>query len=168
MAFITIPAASIAAGKPTKQELFDLIKDDFDDHESRLTTVENAVATVAPLEFYLNGLYWRYATPQTGVLYQRLQAGINILAIRLIIVIAGTTGTTEVDLQYKVGANPFVSAFTTRPSVAFGAGDYAVSSNGILTGTPLNLAAGTILRLDVTSAQTYADSAIVQIEYEVA
>lgn len=168
MAFITIPTASISAGKPTKQELFTTIKDNFDDHESRITTVENTVSNTLPIEFNLNGLYWRYATPQTGVAKIRITVAINILAARLFIYQAGTIGTTEIDILTKVGAGAFTTIFTTRPSVAFGAGDHAVSTNGILTSSPLAIAANTILRLDVTSAQTNADSAVIQIDYEVA
>ena len=53
----------------------------------------------------------------------------------------------------KHGEGESVSIFTTRPSLGFAAGQ-AVSSNGVLTATPLSIAAGSILRLDIISVQT--------------
>lgn len=167
MAFVAISNLDIAAAEPVKQELWQTVKDDLDDHESRIGNLELAVANFVPIEFHFNGLYWKYVTPQTAVMYDRLTFTINILAARLTIWKAGTSGTTEVDVLYKTGAGAFTSIFTTKPSVGFAAGDLAVSTNAVLTSTPITITAGSFLRVDLTSAQSGGDSATLQLEYEV-
>ena len=39
MAYVTIPSTSIEVGDALKKELFDLIKDNLDDHETRIQTL---------------------------------------------------------------------------------------------------------------------------------
>jgi len=166
MAFTTLTSGEIAAGEPVKQELFQKTKDNFDDHEARIASTEAAVGFVEPITFGLLGPYPLKGNSQTGVLYYRLTNSITVLAIRLFIFQAGTAGTTQVDVLYKRGANPFVSLFSTLPSVGFAAGNFGLSTDGVLSTT--SLLSGDILRLDLTSVQTGgAEGAEVIIEYEV-
>jgi hypothetical protein len=105
----------------------------------------------AILNYAVSGPYYQQALPKTGMSYQRLDFPVTLTSVYLFVVNAGSSGTLEVDVQYKRGGGAFTSIFGTKPSVAFGAGDYAVSSNAVLTTTAL--LTNDILRLDITGAQ---------------
>lgn len=164
MPFVAIDPLLIEAGDPVIQELWDQVRLNFDDHESRLTALEGGVAvTYMPLEFELNGSYYDVAPlDQIGV--SRVLFDIDILSARLLIKIAGTSGSTEIDFKYKRGANPWTSIFATKPSVVYSAGDFALSSNGVLSVT--NLLAGDLIRMDLVSAQVQAKGFVGIIEFE--
>ena len=70
MAFITIPSSAIEVGRAIKKSLFTLIKDNFDDHESRLNLVEAGVEGVLPLVFNVNGNYDLMLTIEIGNIEQ--------------------------------------------------------------------------------------------------
>ena len=67
MAFTAIASAAVAAGKAVKQELMDLIRTNFDDHESRIGSLE--AATV--VDGFLVGEVreWAGSTLPSGFLY---------------------------------------------------------------------------------------------------
>lgn len=165
MAYTAITTAEITAGEPTTQDLFTKIKDDFDNHETRITNVELAVSSYRPLEYEVNGGYWGLTVPYTGLLYDRINFNMTLLAARLIIYQAGTSGTTEVDVEYKRGAGAWTTIFTTTPSVAYSAGDLAISTNAILAVTSLE--AGDLLRVNLDTVQQVAFGFKLQLEYEV-
>lgn len=152
MSFTTMPTSIIESGDPVIQELWDTyVKDNLDDHETRIVGLEGGSNVVYPPHFWnVTGPY-EQAVPLLNCGIIRLNFALTVLAGRLIIGYAGTSGSTEIDILYKRGANPFVSIFSTKPSVAFGAGDYAISTNGIVTDP--NLVAGDILRMDITTTQ---------------
>jgi hypothetical protein len=54
MAFITIPTADIAVGKPTKKSLWQKIKDNFDDHETRIAALSAGANKVVVFEYYVD------------------------------------------------------------------------------------------------------------------
>jgi hypothetical protein len=164
MSFTALNSSEIAASKPTKQELFQKIKDNFDDHESRITTVEGATQSFRPLEYAVFGDYWRFGGSQTEIMLDRMNLNITLTAARLLIKSAGTSGTTEVDVLYKRGVGAWTSIFSTKPSVVYSAGNYAISTNAILSTTAL--LAGDLLRIDITSVQSQTNGFILQLEYE--
>lgn len=164
MSYTAITSAQIVTGEPTSQELFSAVKGNFEDHEARLLSVENATGAVQPLLLTVNGNYSGFGA-KTNVLVYRVPYGITVLAARLMIITAGASGTTEIDLQYKRGGAAFATLFSTRPSVGYAAGDLAISTNQILSVTALQ--AGDILRLDTTAVQTSAKGYQVIIEYQV-
>lgn len=151
MAFTAIVNTEIESGDPTTQDLWTKVKTDFDDHETRIVSLEGGSAVVyRPLEFIVSGPYGQYVPfNNTGVI--RLNFNINILAGRLLIHTAGSSGTTEIDFKYKSGAGAWTTIFSTKPSVAQSSGDYAVSTNGVLSVTALS--AGDLLRMDITTTQ---------------
>lgn len=153
MAFDNLNTDEIQPGKPTKTELFRKTKDSLEDLDGRTTTVENAVSSFLELDFELYGDYSAFGTIDKAVV-KRINFGIKIVAARLLILIAGTGGTTEIDLLYKRGAGAWTSLVTTRPSVGFGDGDYAISTNGVLDAGEVNLSAGDLLAMDLTGSQT--------------
>lgn len=164
MAYTSITLAEIDPGKPTKSELFTKIKDNFDDHETRILSTEAFASSTVPITFDLVGPYWVGST-FTNVLQYVLTYNITVQAVRLYIDQAGTSGTTEIDIQYKRGVSAFATIFTTKPSVGFGAGNNATSTNAVLSVTALQT--GDILRLDLTAVQANAFNAYVRLEYEV-
>lgn len=166
MSYTTIPSSVIEAGDPVTQELFGLVKSDLDDLNTRTTALEGG-SNVAyePYFWEVSGPY-EQSVPLEAAGIIRLNFAITVLAGRVLIKKAGTGGTTEIDLLYKRGANPFVSIFTTKPSVAFGAGDYGISTNGVLN-SPVDLLAGDIIRMDITTTQSGEPMGLLGIlEYE--
>ena len=178
MSFITIPPSWIIPGQPTKKELFERIKDNEDDLNSRLTTVETVTNITNKIDFEINGNYKYYLWAQTtsggtfeideGIMYERVPIAIILLAARHIQYNAGYSGTTTFDIKMSTGG-PFSSIFTTTPSVTAANGDLYVSSNGILS--TVAVPANAILRMDILTSQThvpYDAKTVLSLEYEVA
>ena len=167
MAFTALNVAECASGEPTKSELFNKIRLDLDDHESRLLTVEGATNAFLSMDFGINGRYEALSTKLNVAGYIRLTFNLTILSARLLIDTAGSAGSTEVDFLFKRGGDPWTSIVTTRPSVAFGAGSLALSTNGVLNPTYVDLQAGDFLRMDLTAVQTGSPQGFVGIlEFE--
>lgn len=166
MAFTALNSSEVAAGEPTKQELFNKIRLNFDDHESRLLTVEGATNAYLSIDFGVQGEYGVLGTQTNISGYIRIPFNLTILSGRLLIEQAGSAGTTEVDMLFKRGVSAFSSLFTTRPSVAFSAGSNALSTNGVLDATKVNLLAGDIIRCDLTASQTGGKGFVAILEFE--
>ncbi len=153
----------LESGDPVTADLWEQVRANFVDHESRITAVEVAVQTFQPFEFKARGAASLYA-PITGQEFKRIFNNITLTGARLLVPIAGSAGTWDFDIQMKRGAGAFATIFTTRPSVAFGAGDYAVSSNADLATT--DLLVGDILRFDVQGGQTDSEEATLYLQWE--
>lgn len=151
MAFEEILTTQIEAGDPVTQELFRKIKNSLDDHEDRLAVAEAAVQSFYPIVFKAQGALSLYA-PLTGIVHERVPSNLRLTSARILVIDAGSAGTVEFDVQYKRGGAAFASIFSTRPSVAYTAGSYALSSNAVLAVTSLEI--GDILRLDAVQGQT--------------
>lgn len=164
MAFTAITTAEITTGEPVAFDLWTKVKDDLDDHESRLAGAENTIIKPFPYVFEVKGPYYLGGTV-SAVAYIRMQNAITLSAAQIFVPTAGTSGTLEIDIQYKRGVSAFATIFTTRPSVAFGAGNFAVSSNGVLSVTDIE--AGDILRLDIVSVQQAHEEFHVYLPYTV-
>lgn len=153
MPYTAFTAAEIATPEPVKAELWQKVKDDFADHESRILTTEAATVNLDPIRLGVQGPYWPLAVPYTQVSTPiRIEFNTTLTAGRLLIEKAGTAGTTEIDVQYKRGAGAWTTIFSTRPSVAFGTGDNGLSTNGVLSVTAL--LAGDLLRHNLQTVQT--------------
>ena len=137
---------------PITEEIFGQVKDDLDDLNTRTVSLEGGSAVIyQPYFWEVSGPY-EQSVPLLNTGIVRLNFNITVLAGRVLIKTAGTGGTTQIDFQYKRGSDPFVTIFSTKPSVAFGAGDYAISTNGVLSTTAL--LAGDIIRMDITTTQS--------------
>lgn len=163
MSYTEIDSADIETGDPVTNDLWALVKANFTDLNTRVSAVEAAVQTFTPLEFKVKGAASLYA-PVTGQEFKRIFHDITLTGARLLVPIAGSAGTWDFDIQYKRGGGAFASIFSTRPSVAFGAGDYAVSSNAVFSVT--SLLVGDILRFDVQGGQTDSEEANLYLEWE--
>lgn len=161
--FSSISSSLIVAGEPVKQELWTKTKDNFDDHESRISSLETTSLVFKPIDFYISGHYYIYGA-QTGVLFEKLTYDIEIQSTNLILLSTGTAGNLEVDLLFKRGANPFVSVYATKPILANTALQFDINT-GVLSTT--TLLAGDVLRLDITQAMTNNTGFMLQLEYGV-
>lgn len=166
MPFSTIDPAEIEVGKPIKKSLLEKIKDSLDDHESRITSNNSALAGTAPIVMALQG---EYATTHDGervqILTTSVDSDITITRISLVCLDAGISGTTEIDVLTNTKTPPaFTSVFTSNPSVGFGAGNGAVSV-GTLDATNVNVDDGDRIALTLVSAQAEARDLYAIIEY---
>lgn len=162
MSFIALTAEQIVTGEPVAQELLQKTKDNFDDHEARLGTVEDAVNSNTPIRFAVTNYY--NLTPATEVDVERIAFDLVILGARLLVLDAGVSGTLEVDIEYKRGAGAWTSIFSTTPSLDYSAGDYALSSNAVLSEAQLLL--GDLIRLNILTPQIRNKKFIFLIEFE--
>lgn len=164
MPFDSITLAQIAAGEPTAQELFTKVKNNFDDHESRLTVVEGAVNTFPPIRFSVSNYNYPALLPAVEVDVERIPYNITVLSGRILVVDGGSSGTLEIDLQYKRGSDPWTTIFSSLPSVPGTSTDYVISSNGVISVPSLLL--GDLVRLNINSGQTGNEFFIVLLDYE--
>lgn len=152
MPFTTIPSGWLDIGDPTKKEIFDYIKNNEDNLDTRLQSVEAASSTVEVFNFdlrnatnftTLSNLYRKYITrPQT----------LNDCFIQ-IYACGSLTGTIEVDILKASSLNgTYSSVFTTKPSIDVGVvADYGKSTNQVFSVSQVDLIAGDYLKLNITS-----------------
>jgi len=166
MAFNALTSGEIATGKPVAGTTQTKIKDNFDDHESRLQAIEGGSATTfPPLTFRVNGPY-SIEGATNSLTKTTTNFPITFTGGRLLIDVAGSGGTTEIDIKYKRGAGAWTSIFSTRPSVASAAGNDSISSNGVLDPSNVSLLAGDLIRVDTTSVQTGGVGFTVRLDYQ--
>lgn len=165
MSYVPIAPSEIASGEPVSSTVATKIKNNFDNHETRLTDVENGNTTVyPPIMFSVYGSY----SPKAGaseVLVTTANFNLTITGVFLILKTAGSSGTTEIDLKYKRGSNPWQSVFSTKPSLAHSAGNYARSTNGVLDPTYVDLEAGDLIAIDLPQAQVNANTFFVRVDF---
>lgn len=154
MAFVTIPSSDLDVGDPVKKDIMDKVKDNFDDHETRINTIEGGFNKVSVFNGKVAnaGLYVSASTLEGLDVYTAAQAFTLTSAI-VTVDVAGTSGTLEIDIQKSTddGAS-WATVFSTKPSVAFGSGDNTPSSNAVFSTT--SIATGDLLRLDISSFQS--------------
>lgn len=154
MPYDPIDSGEIAAGEPVKQELFEKVKDNDDNHETRILALEGGITTIF-MDWPWNvwGDYSNVGVV-SGILKYRLGLNITISAARLHVHTAGSAGSTEIDFLFKRGGGSWTSIFSTKPSIAFGAGNDAISSNEVLNLSNVSLESGDLIRMDITAVQT--------------
>lgn len=153
MAFNPISSLAIAVGKAIKAELWSLVKNNFDDHETRINSIETTSTKIPIIKFYaLNASSFSTAT---GLYYWESNDNFTITSAYVQIFEKGTlAGTFEIDIK-KSTTNlddpSFTSIFTTKPSIAFAsASDYDKSTNQVFDASKINIVSGNYLRFDIT------------------
>lgn len=151
MAFSALTLAQIAAKEATKQELFTKIKDNFDNHESRITSLESSSGNFQPIVWRVVGA--SYSISGTlPLMYFRAHFTFNITGSTLWVIDDGYFGTVEVDVLKSTNSGAsFTSIYTTRPQVPRGSGAFQEDA-GVLNGVP-SLNAGDYLKLDLLDNQ---------------
>jgi hypothetical protein len=164
MSFTAITTGEIASGEPTSMTTQTKIKDNFDNHESRLQSLESANTGDPPIILRVNGNYSE-AGALNSVLKTTTNLSLNITGVRILIDQAGSAGTTQIDLKRSRAGGAYTTIFTTKPSVSYTAGNDALSTNAVLDASMQSFIAGDILRLDITGVQTGALSFLVRIDF---
>ena len=162
MAFSTITSAQIDAGEPTTQELFVKIKDNEDDHETRITTLEASQNVFEPIKAHISGEGY----VGDGILFYRATRDIDILGVRVMTLDdGGDSGSMTIDISKSAaGGGAFSTILTgviTASTTAF-----TVISGTLIGATTAS--AGDIMRVDVDSIRAGASGFEISIEYEVA
>ena len=154
MAFVSIDSAFLDVGDALKKEIFDLIKANEDDLDSRLTGVEGGASKI----IVFNGeiLNASSAGSATGMLFERVTTNFTITDAKLWIYTKGSlTGTLEVDVRKSSSADftSDSSIFSTLPEIDFStASDYDESANAVINAG--SFTAGQYIRIDITSLPT--------------
>ena len=157
MAFSAISSAVIAVGSAIKKELWDKVKLNFDDLDTRLNVIESTSAKIPIIKFYvLNASDFSTAT---GLFYWESNDTLTITSAYVQIFEKGSlTGTFEVDIEKSttnLNSTSFTSIFTTKPSINFTtASDYAKSTNQVFDSTKTSIVPGNYLRFDITQTPT--------------
>jgi hypothetical protein len=147
----------VAVGKALIREMFVRIKDNFNDHESRINTLEfsSVRLTVFNNDVVLAGA----ASTLTGLAYFKAPFAFRVLTAEVQIFQKGSiaSGTLEIDVRRNTTPDNtgMTSIFSVRPSVNFAtASDYDSSTNQIIDPVVGAVDEGDILRLDVSSLPT--------------
>lgn len=165
MSFTAITTGEIESGKPVRNDTQEKVRTNFNDHESRLQSLEGGSATTYPPMIFRVGGPYGYYPAADGILKTTTNFPITITGVRILIDTAGSSGTTEIDVKYKRGGGAWTSILTTKPSVSYSAGNDALSSNGVVNPAEADLQAGDIIRLDTTSVQTNGIGFLVRIDF---
>jgi hypothetical protein len=146
----------INVGKAIKKELFSLIKDNLDDHESRITSLALGASPVEVFNFPVFNA--SSSASFTGLAYFTASAAFTVSSVQIQIWDKGliTSGTLSIDIQKGTSTNgtTFNSILTTQPIINFASDADYVVKYGALDVTQQSVAQGDILRLDVTSLPT--------------
>lgn len=156
MAFTPINSTAIQVGKPVTSDLFTTIKDNFDDHETRIAGQESGNARVVVFNFpVLNGTS---SSTLTGLTYFRVPYDFTLTEARIIIYEKGSLGgEIEFDIKKNTSLDDtgMTSVFTTLPKLTLASvSDYAESSNAVFDAGEQAVVEGEFLRLDMTELPT--------------
>jgi len=151
--FSAISSLAIQVGSAIKKELWDKVKNNFDDHESRLNQVETLQKKVPVMKFdFRNATSFSTAT---GVYYWESDDNFTITDAFLRIYEKGVlTGSLEIDLKKSttnLDGTSFFTIFTTKPRITFAtAADYDASTDQVFDPGQITIAKGDFIRLDIT------------------
>lgn len=160
-------STEISTGEPTTNSMLTKVKDNFDNHEERLLAAETGSSTVyTPIVF---GVYGRASdiptASRTGYIKSTLNFNITVTGIRIIVDKAGVSGSHEIDVLFSRSGASYASLLSTKPSVSYTAGNDAISTNTVLDVNNVDLMAGDIIRMDLTSVQSMGSNFIIRIDY---
>jgi len=156
MAFIAINTNLLDVGDPIKKEILDLVKDNFDDHESRIVQVESVISKID----VFNDVVYNASVFSTalGIIFFQASNAFTLTEAKITIFEKGSlTGFLEVDIKKNTSLNPagFASVMTTRPLIDYStAASYDDSTNAVFDNSAKNILPGDWLRLDITQAPT--------------
>lgn len=153
MAFSTITSTQIEIGKAVKKELFDKVKGNFDDHETRIAATETGAGVVEICN--LEVLNASSAPSMTGLFYWKAPVAVSITKVELQIFEKGSISTGSVTIDVKKNTTPddtgMTSIMTVLPTLDFSScADYDANS-GTLDASEQDIAEGEFLRFDVTA-----------------
>lgn len=125
---------------------------DIDGAEQRLTTLsEGPGGETRVKEFTANSFIRTDEDSFDKLDLFKAPIGFNIVTAEATTLIAGTAGTLDVDVKVGSSLASLSTIFSQRPTVAFGAGNFATSTNAVLSTTAIS--AGDWISLDLQSFQ---------------
>lgn len=157
MAYVAIDSNSIEVGDALKKELFDLIKSNEDDLDSRLNIVEATSKKVDIFKYMiLNAASFNTAS---GLDYYEASDNFTITDAFIRIFEKGSlTGAVEIDIKRSttdLDGSSFTSIFSTKPKITMAsASDYDQSTNQVFNPSQINISPGDFLRLEITEMPT--------------
>jgi len=157
MAYSSISSTLIQVGKAIKKELWDKVKDNFDDIQSRLNSVETIQKKIPVIKFDFRNS--ATLTSATGVYYWESDDDFTLTEAYLRIYEKGSlTGFLEVDIKKSttdLNGTSFFTVFTTKPKITLAsASDYDASTNQTFDPGQISVAKGDFIRLDITQYPT--------------
>lgn len=151
MPFVPINPATIEVGDPITKELFDLIKNNFEDHESRLQILSGGSGKISLMN---EDIHIGVGGDLVGVLYYEVIQNciITEAAIQLFEKAPATIGTLSIDIKKNTTTDPtgFNTVFSTPPSIDIATALDYQRTTGLINSAAQALAVGEILRLDIT------------------
>lgn len=153
MAFTTIPSSWLVVGEAIKQRLFTRIKDDLDDHETRINTLEAQTAKTAIFDdvFVVSSL----PTVNDIILHYTVLYPMTISDFKLKNFVAAGTGSITIDLLKGTSLNSgsATSMLTTTATINVASGNYQTNS-AVLDATKVDLVAGDVLFIKILAFPT--------------
>lgn len=153
MAFVTINSASIEVGDALKAELFTQVKDNFDDHETRIQSLAAGAVKISLIneDIYVGSTA---SALLTGVYYVEVLQACTVVegSIQLFTKSPATTGSLVVDVKKNTSTNPsgFTSLFSSAPTIDVASVPDYGRRTGTINTSYQSLSVGDILRVDVT------------------
>jgi hypothetical protein len=151
MAFTSIPTSLTNVGKAVKKELIDLIKANFDDHESRISGLSLGAT---PIEIFNDTIAnASSASTITGLSYYRATTSFSVSIVQVAIFAKGSisSGTISIDIKKSTTGlgGTFTSILTTPPAIDFSTASDYDTATGVLNSSLQSVNQNDILRLDV-------------------
>ena len=170
MAYIAYTSEEIEVGKSIKRSLWDKLKNNFSDHETRLDNVEQNSRKVVVANFSVTGYISHYESPElVDILTFRAPADFNLLEFSItltdstnafnsvgVAVVSSSVGLLELTiLKSSNDGIDYVEILSTKPSIAEGRNGKGLSSNDAgnthAVFADVSVKQDDLLRIDVTS-----------------
>lgn len=177
MAFTTIPSTWIEVGKAIKKRLFTRIKDNLDDHETRINGLEAGANKVELFNFEVMGYINNYTAAElTQIGTFRAPSDTTITEAKLILMngssspFSSTAGVLSIDLQKSTdGGVTWNTIMASQPQIPDGVNATGTESgifNFVVGGE--DILQDEIIRVNVTSKKDTQGSFLITVYGEVA
>ena len=177
MAFESIPDALINVGKAVKKRLFQLTKDNFDDHESRINGLESGAGKIQVFNFEVMGFINNY-TVQELVQIGTFRAPSNLILteVKLTLLNGSSSpstspeGVLSIDVQKSIdnGLN-WNSILAQQPQIADSINATGAESDDVIFITNgEDVLQDELLRVNVTSKKDIQGSFLITVYGDVA
>lgn len=160
MPYQTIDPNIIKVGDPITKEILNLLKNNLDDHEERLSTLAGGSGKIVFFNDLVVVNSYRPSDLLGAAFFEVPQSCIiTEFAIQIFAKGAVTTGALQVDLKKNNSTNPtgFNSVFSAPATVNFATDLDFARKNAVINAAQQSLVAGDILRLDILNLQSGID-----------
>lgn len=160
MTYTTIDPNDIEVGKPTKKKIFQTIKDNLDDHETRIDSLQAGASKIEVFNFEVFGYINDYNINElTSVGIYEAPAAFTLSTITISLqnnpqfLQSSSDGVLEVDLQKSTDNGvTWNTILNTKPSIGVGvSATGSKSTNGSINSGLNSINQGDLLRVSITS-----------------